>query len=321
MESFFVLHRGTFYKEAQLSPGIPSRIQGCGICLMSSIAKVFIIINFVLSVLFLGFAATLLSQQWDYRQVYLETKYQYAQEKQNWESSENEVQGYVENLRSLLNQRTSLLKETQAKIADYETQNNELRAWKDNVSQSLKAIDNRIDTLDTRIEEKDRRIAELTREKQDKASDLRRAEEEARTAKDEQETIQLELDRYRGRLAETEKMLQRSRRELWEAKQVIRSVQSVGVNIQAIMQKAPPLEGQIVAVSPKVPLVMLSIGSDEGVQQGYQFTVYRGSRYIGQVVVEEVYSDMCAARIVRDMTRHALQRGDRVTTRIGGGSF
>ena len=114
-------------------------------------------------------------------------------------------------------------------------------------------------------------------------------------------------------------MLQRNEKELWEAKQIIRAVKEAGVNIPSLFKPAKPLDGQIVKVSLKVPLVMVSLGSDDGVKKGYQFTVYRENRYIGRITIEEVYPDMSAGRILKEMTVKAVKQGDKVTTRIGGG--
>lgn len=288
---------------------------------MSSIAKIFVIVNFVLSVLFLGFAATLLSQQWDYRQMYLETKHYYTTEKADWDAKEQQSKSQIENLKSLLNDRTTVLKKSQENISDLQAKNKELEQWKAMLTQKMGDIKINLEDINSTLKDKDQQIATLTKEKEDVAKKINAAQEKAQAAYDELNRKVLELDQYKGRLAETEKMMKRARRELWEAKQIVRSVQSVGINIPALLNKVPPLEGQVVAVSPKVPIVMISVGSDEKVQKGYQFTVYRGNAYVGQVVVEEVYPDMSAARIIKDMTKRAIQRGDKVTTKIGGGGF
>lgn len=284
---------------------------------MSSIAKVFIILNFVLSVLFIGFAASLLSQQWDYRQMYLECKHYYSTEKENWESKEQQGEGQIKNLKELVNDRTRLAKQAQDKINDLEEKNKELQGWKDSLTQKMEDIKVDLKNINTTIKQNSDEMTRVTQEKETISKKVAGAEKDAKNASDELHRKVLELDTYKGRLAETEKMLKRSRRELWESKQIIRSVEGSGISIRNIISKAPDLEGQIVQVSAVVPIVMLSIGNDEKVQKGYQFTVYRGNRYIGQVVVEEVYPDMSAARIIKNMTKSAIKIGDKVTTKIG----
>ncbi|HYF48041.1 MAG TPA: hypothetical protein VEJ63_01450 [Planctomycetota bacterium] len=55
----------------------------------------------------------------------------------------------------------------------------------------------------------------------------------------------------------------------------------------------------VTAVQPGVGLVMLSVGSQQGVKPGDQFTISRGGEYISRVQVEKVYPDMCSTRVVK----------------------
>lgn len=286
---------------------------------MSSIAKVFVIINCVLSVLFVGFAATLLSQQWDYRQMYLETKYIYLGEKADWEAEITDKDAQINHLRETLNQRTTLLKQKQDELSKEWERNKYLEEWKGGLETKLQGIEEKLGEFNQQLMAKDERIRELESQKEEIENKVKTAEETAQTALDQLNVVTLSLDDKKVQLAEMEGMLKRARRELWESKQIIRSLSDVGVNIGAITGKLPPLDGQVVAVSPKMPIVMLSIGENDNVQKGYQFTVYRGSRYIGQVVVEETYPDMSVARILKNMTKRAIKKGDSVTTKVGGG--
>ena len=83
---------------------------------------------------------------------------------------------------------------------------------------------------------------------------------------------------------------------------------------------APPIDGRVPAVRRDVNLVMLSVGTDDGVKPGFKFTVYREDRYIGKVEVEKVFSDMASARIIPDLTQDEISEGDSAATRIYGGS-
>lgn len=285
---------------------------------MSSITKVFVIVNCMLSVLFLGFAATLLSQQWDYRQMYLDAKYVYQADKETWDTEKKNTEGQVAQLKKTLNERTTWLKEFQDKYNTEKLKNDQLSTWTTKLDQRLDGIERRLGEYNQRLEVKDKEYIALVQEKEEVQNQVETAQESAQMAFDELNTKVLEVDRVKGRLAETEKMLKRARRELWESKEIVRAVRDVGINIDAIVGQVPPLEGQIVEVSPVVPIVMLSIGENDKVKKGYQFTVYRGSNYIGQVVVEETYPDMSAARINKEMTKRAIKKGDKVTTKIGG---
>jgi hypothetical protein len=286
---------------------------------MSKIANIFIVVNLVLSVFFLAVVATLLAQKWDYKQMYLELSYRSEQDKREFENDKNDANKRTENFERYLSEAKKMASDYKEKHSDLEKKYNDLKRTNDSYSASLANISSRMDDINKSLTEKDTSIANLRKEKkqaEDSERDARKAKEESL---DEQQRIELEFSNLKGELGEKEKMLQRTEKELWEAKQVIRIVRESGIHIPSLIKPAKALDGQISAVSPTVPLVMISLGNDDGVQKGYQFTIYRENRYIGRATVEEVYKDMCAARIIKEMTVQAVQQGDKVTTRLGGG--
>ena len=74
------------------------------------------------------------------------------------------------------------------------------------------------------------------------------------------------------------------------------------------------IHGKVLAVRPQVNLVMVSVGKDDQVRKGYRFTVYRDEEYIGKVEVENVFNDMCSARILPDWTKKSIKEGDDVSS-------
>ncbi len=286
---------------------------------MSNIAKIFIVINFVLSILFLGFAATLLSQKWDYRQMYLETSYRHELQKQRLEENLRESANRLKSLNETIVEAKKTTKETKEENIRLSKENDELKRKNQEYSTTLASIGADIREINNRLDKKEDQITALEsakNEQQKIAEEAKKAKEEAQ---DEQQRMEIQLSNLNGELADKEKQLQLAGKELLEARQIIRAVREAGINIPSLFKKSKPLDGTIIAVSNEVPLVMISLGTDEGVEKGYQFTVYRGSQFIGQIVVEEVYKDMSAARVVKQMTVKSVQKGDSITTRIGGG--
>lgn len=286
---------------------------------MSNIAKVFIVVNFVLSAVYLAFSATLLSQKWDYRQMYLESLYKNAKQMEELKNEKDDANSKIETISEHLALTKKTAKEYQEKFKLKQEEVSRLKRKNESFDIKLSKITADIKEINSRLEKKETRISELetARDRQKEiAEEAIKAKEEAQ---DSEQRMEIKLSNLQGEIAEKEKLLQRSEKELWEAKQIIRAVRAAGVNIPSLFTKAKPMDAKIVAVSKDVPLVMLSIGSDDGVKKGYQFTIYRESRYIGRVVIEEVYKDMAAARILKKMTIRAIKKGDNATTRIGGG--
>lgn len=84
-------------------------------------------------------------------------------------------------------------------------------------------------------------------------------------------------------------------------------------------EKAPPVRGEVVA-TPEEGLVEISIGSDDGLQQGHQLDVYRTaggtSAYLGKVVIVRTADDRSVAKIDPSTRQGAIQRGDRVVSQL-----
>jgi cell shape-determining protein MreC len=62
--------------------------------------------------------------------------------------------------------------------------------------------------------------------------------------------------------------------------------------------------------------IVLDVGSTDGVRDGMQFHVYRGSTYKGRVRANVTAPDTCVCTIEQLVNGQTLESGDRVTTRL-----
>ncbi len=76
------------------------------------------------------------------------------------------------------------------------------------------------------------------------------------------------------------------------------------------------IDGVVTGVSTNVNLVMLSVGRDDGVKAGYEFTVYRGGQYVAKIVVDRVEKDHCTGHAKDGVQAAPIHEGDRATTRF-----
>ena len=76
----------------------------------------------------------------------------------------------------------------------------------------------------------------------------------------------------------------------------------------------PRLDGLVMGVREDV--VVVSLGTDDGIREGHVLDIYRGDRYIGKAVVTIAQFDKSAARISADFRRDLVQEGDHVTTKF-----
>lgn len=69
----------------------------------------------------------------------------------------------------------------------------------------------------------------------------------------------------------------------------------------------------------KQDLAMITIGSDDGVEEGTEFIIYRGNKYIAKGRVEKVFPDMAALSILQDtwnVDGALIQQGDAAQNRL-----
>jgi len=85
----------------------------------------------------------------------------------------------------------------------------------------------------------------------------------------------------------------RRQAEIEEVKRAAKDAPSV-----VIGPAAPVLEGKVTAAANDVGLVILSLGRDDGVREGDEFTVHRDSAFVAKVVVDKVDKKWCSCRVL-----------------------
>jgi hypothetical protein len=72
---------------------------------------------------------------------------------------------------------------------------------------------------------------------------------------------------------------------------------SLGIRTDVVAPRKP-LQAQVTAVARELDLVVISIGRDAGVNEGDEFTIYRGSEFIGKIAVDRLDRAWASGRIV-----------------------
>ena len=227
-----------------------------------------------------------------------------------------------------------------------------MEKWKGQESKrrdELADANNRLEMLQNTLASERQKYADLRgsfntlwREIEDQKVVLRNTQEELNASKEKLRIITerweaAELARVRLHddkrvLSQLRDELQRKVDELAEANGFLKVVLSryrrwVGTTLALQIEKPRteelpvgyPIEGRVLAVDNEEGVVIISVGRKDRVRQDYRFLVYREGTYIAQITVFKVDPDKAAARINWDVSpkpRQAVERGDRVTTRI-----
>jgi outer membrane murein-binding lipoprotein Lpp len=92
--------------------------------------------------------------------------------------------------------------------------------------------------------------------------------------------------------------------------------EQIKIPIADFLTKVPNIQGAVVGVSSKHPIVIINVGEDDGVHIGFQFTVFRGREYVGKIVIEKVYPNQAAGRILEMYLKDKILVGDKVATKV-----
>ena len=77
----------------------------------------------------------------------------------------------------------------------------------------------------------------------------------------------------------------------------------------------PDHAGQVLSVDSGANAVVISLGSDDGVELGFRYTVSRGSQYVAMIEITDVGAKESAGRSIESLQKTDIQLGDRVMSR------
>ena len=287
---------------------------------MSALAKVFVVFVFLLSVTFFGTSATLYLTRENWKQEY-DSFHASAMEQidklKNSASTMKAAYEQEQKARRLLTSAEKSLSDrldtAEAKIVTLNQDNVTIKAERDEAILAKTAADKLHETL----------VTENSKLK----DDLQAAHDARLEAINLQKVARLDQFRIKTVLDETQLELRQARVSLKETTDSFESLElaygaiekKLGKDgIEAILSGlvAPPIDSIIEEVDPELKLVVLSVGRQDQVKEGFEFTVYREDKFVGKVRVHKVYENLAGARILFTASGGDIRSGDRATTRI-----
>jgi predicted transcriptional regulator len=279
---------------------------------MSTLAKIFVVFNLVMTLVFFGSAATLYLNRENWRQKYNEYKL-------SAETRLKEMQDRFEKQKGQLNliaQDNSSLKAKEANLmlANQQAQTT-IGGLKKDLGDRELTVQKHLNALtesQKTIQEKERAISE----KDTLIAKLRDDEQAARAAQEkavhDATRLTLDLNSTNQELSETLIAHKETQDKLESHEIVLKNLAAKGYPVDDAL--VPPIEGIVEAVNEKDNLVVLSVGKDQNALEGYKFTVRRGGEYIGKVEVIKVYEDLSGARVSFLVPGQQVKVGDVVKT-------
>ncbi len=285
---------------------------------MSPIGRIFLVLNLVLAAAFLGWASNSLatSQEW-------KTKYEEAAAAH--ETALGDKDGEISALQvetNQLNDQSRRFREERDQLDSeaerLKTQMQEEARRNESILADLAKIQSTLgdynDTISQLEQAKDRAVEqsrELENERDDAVSSSEDAEQARRDAEEAAQTAQAQI-------ADLERELTSMRNQVSQLETRLQVLVNVtGVSYEDI-QAQPQIDAAVLDVRLDLSpgLVMLNVGSNQDVKRGYTFEIYKGSRYKGQVRVENVQGDVSSALITRTVDGVQISQGDRAATHL-----
>jgi hypothetical protein len=282
---------------------------------MNAIAKVFIVLNFVLSVFFVGVASTLLYKADNFR-----TKFE-AEETAHKKTRDERAAEVQRLTAELTTAQTSVDSATRAQ-QEATRERDGLRTEKTELETARAQLQNTVAGFETSL----RDLQSSLQAARETNEQLKRTTDEAvaaqNTAADKQAEAEAEVVRKEDALRDAGEQIAALEKQLVDASEKIKTFETqmamldqAGVDPNALMGP-PPINGTVVRSDTNLRFCIISVGADDGVKIGFPIKFFRGPNYVGEGSVTEVFQDLASVRIRTLAPGMQVQPNDQATTRL-----
>ena len=285
---------------------------------MSTLAKVFVIINLVLTIVFITLAGTLFHYHKDWRTAFNVLRDAHYKRVRNYDqkvkSLDGDIAAKVDYIRS---------KEDEIRLKDssLDKLREDLMSLRSGLSlkrQEFQLLLSEHHKVVDQIDSKDLRIRDLSSENDQVKSEREVALKDKEIAEFQVARLTQIKNDLEGDLSDVRKDFHSARVKREDLQGILDQLQEYGVDWRTlVVEEVPPptINGKVTAVKPDEKLVILSVGSNEETEAGHNFTIFRGNQYVAQVVVEKVTPTWSGARILNQQME--VREGDEASTRPG----
>lgn len=282
---------------------------------MSPIGKVFVVLNLVFSLVLLGVVGGILAMSDEYKGEYERVDKELKTERQNFEQERTNIAQQLEQAQRQRAIDQEKQNQLQVEINELRSTNERLTVDNQQLRDALTKLQTDYQTFTSTLSELQSHNQQLVARSEELMTERTSAVDAQRAAEEAQARLSAEVSSLQRKIEQMQQQIQTLEAERGDLTSQLDAAISRGFDV-ASLRPAPEIHGVIQNVNPKLGLVVLSVGGDDGVTRGTRFEVYGGGEYKGQVVVEDVYPDNSAARIVRKAEGRDIVVMDRASTRL-----
>jgi archaellum component FlaC len=263
---------------------------------MSTLSKLFVVMVLVLALVLLGVNATLFAMRADFKHKWVEETRHHFQTQMVNSAQMSEMTSRI----ALQNEALAALR------TDLENKQNDLNS----VTGRLASTEKELQTRNTDVEKLNTNLSTLTRAVETQGQQVATFEAEAKAHRERanaanaramtaEQNLQYRIQEVTALtkdLGSLENQHQELARERQRLQEIIANLNARGIDTTGVAPRKA-LSGQVTAVASELDLVVISIGRDAGVNEGDEFTIYRGNSFVGKIAVDRVDRAWASGRI------------------------
>jgi len=285
---------------------------------MSAIGRIFLVLNLILSALFLGWASQVLAKSDEWRGKYDEKVAELATTSANLEEEANALSAQLTAASArnatIVGERDGLEQQATDLQTDLETANGRASGLQGDVTTMTNSLGDLNTTLSSLEEAKDSAVAEArqAQTERDEAVATRMEADAARTdVEDQLDQASLRIADLEMALTSTQAMVSR------KDAQLATIVDEYNIDLDKLLDQ-PMINAAVLSVKKAdgFDLVALNVGSDDEVMRGMTFQIWSGGQYKGEVRVDSVMPGMCSAIVTTSVDGTSMSEGDNAATRL-----
>lgn len=291
---------------------------------MNMFGKILIMLNLLMSLVFMGFAIAVYSTHKNWKEVV-------TLDKATADATGKKIglQFVLDNLKTerdaLEGKVLALQKEIKQELA---MRNARLQALESAKEELVKQVDEKAKVIEQVTMDKNitsAAIEKLTAESGKKAAEIEALSGEIERIRGESQSLfnklLLATDALAKTQADLDKAINQSKVLVTQIAQAKAVLKKVGLTIDSPTGGPPKIEGIVRASTPD-GLVEISLGSDDGLSRGDTLEVYRegatpnATKYLGRIQILSTKADISVGQIMPQFRRGTIEKEDRVATRF-----
>jgi len=280
---------------------------------MSTLAKVFVVLNLLLAVAFLGAAAAFLghSDNWKARHDVL--KKGTDEEISGLKIAGTNKDAKITSLEGSVNQANAEKdKATKAENLISEAYN-QLKKGYDESNASYQNASRALLVAQETIKNGRALVDQLQAERQQLIDRLRAANDEAVASTTAKNNAENALELATNQLQDANTKLTNAELELQRTRFRLEAIVRANPNIDVATEQ-PWQQAKVLQADNGSNIVVISLGSEDNVKAGFKYTVSRGSSFVAEIQITNVQTKSAAGRVLTGLGKSPVRVGDDVMT-------